>query len=105
MYISPYPNTIRTLRHEWTHDAFEAGAIQAKAAAQMWMDRYAESLGVDRFTLLMHAEDYVDHDDYWIEGGRFEGASTPDAFWSHYEALTGKPVHESKRGSFLSCSC
>ncbi len=105
VWVLLYPGTVRTLRHEWTHDAFVPGVNQAKAAAQIWMDKYADKMGVGWRDLIMHAQNYLRRDDYWTEGGRFEGEWVPDEFWPHYEALTGETVADGKRGSFLSCSC
>jgi hypothetical protein len=112
-WLVVYPRQITSLRHVWTHPRFPecpmlgltVGVTTAKVRSERWLTDYAESLGVTYQGLLSHAESYIEDDEYWCEGGRFEGESLPDDFWDHYEKATGKAVPNEKRWSFFSCSC
>ena len=94
-----YPGSITSLLHVWIHPAIDGDEhVQ-------WLKGFAVEAGISYEELLSAAKDYVDHEEYLIQGGRWEGFNTPDEFWPHYEAVTGEKVEESRRGSFFSCSC
>lgn len=106
LWLFLYPGTISGLRHEWTHPAFKTPSYRLDGPpSEQWLRDYADKMGVDYDDLIQHARDYLDHSAYWIEGGRFEGEGVPDAFWTHFEVVTGRAVEESQRRSFFSCSC
>jgi len=108
------PRLVTSLRHVWSHPAFtdEGGAITQAAprepsavdAAQRWIKNWATGLGFTYDDAIEHATEYLDHDEYWSEGGRFEGEWVPDEFWKHFEVATGRKVDGSP-GSFFSCAC
>lgn len=107
-YMWLFPNTVTSLRHQWTHPAFpmaEAVNVQAKAEAVAWISHFADNNGLSYDELIEAAERWVQYEDYLCEGGRYEGCYVPDEFWNHYEHATGKIVPNSKRDSFFSCSC
>lgn len=107
-YVFLYPNTITSLRHQWTHPAFPAAepvSVQAKAEAVAWIEQFARDHGVSYDEMIEAADDWVRHEDYLIRGGQFEGCYVPEEFWNYYEHATGKIVPNEKRGSFFSCSC
>lgn len=99
-----YPNTITSLRHDWTHPAFEP-AKQMKGASEVWLRQFADVAGITYDELLYGANDYLKHGEYLVQGGRWEGFSTPPEFWDHYEIVTGNSVPADDRGGFFSCSC
>jgi hypothetical protein len=109
-----YPRTITSLRHAWTHPAFddedfvpvvEKPRHVQVAGAMGWINGFADNVGVDKDDLLSRAEEYLENGSLWVEGGRFEDVDVPDEFWDHYEVLKETRVSPSKRGSFFSCSC
>lgn len=100
-----YPNTITSLRHEWVHPAFAITDKDKTVASKEWLAMFAQSLGMDYEELIDAAKRYATYGDYLIQGGRFEGVSTPRGFWDHYENATGETVCDDDRGSFFSCSC
>lgn len=114
-WLVVYPRQITSLRHVWTHPAFDGGntiefgmgAAQSGAVnpSEKWLRDYAASVRVDYHELLRRAKASVDKGEWWSEGGRFEGVWLPDEFWGHYELITGALVPSDKRESFFACSC
>lgn len=103
-WLMLYPNTIKSLRHEWVHPAFGADD-PAKAMSKAWMENYASEIGQSYEDTIYHATEYLDHSEYLCEGGRYEGEYVPDEFWDHFQRITGRMVDSNDRGSFFSCSC
>ncbi len=111
-FVFLYPQTITGLRHVWTHPAFaiEGGPVLAvpapvKSAAQAWMETFAGNYGYTAERMLRAGDAWIEDQDYLCDGGTFEGEWVPDEFWDHYEALRGRKVDPSKKGSFFTCSC
>jgi hypothetical protein len=104
-----YPNTIKGLRHEWTHPAFEqvpTSASQAMSPSEEWLRAFAltcDGIGYDE--LMQAAERYLRTGAHFSQGGRFEGMYVPEEFWDHYEKATNTSVEGDQRGSFFTCSC
>lgn len=104
-----YPGTITTLRHEWTHPAFEAAKtlpVAVVSDAETWLRNYASQVDADYDEMMVVVATHCDGakttwPDYLIDGGKWEGEQVPDEFWVHYAAVTGK----AGSGSFFSCSC
>lgn len=88
----------RTLRRDRTMPA------HASAAEHRLAD-FAAEIGLSFKRLVEAATEYLDHDEYVSDGGRFKGTYPYDGFWDDYEEHTGRTVPEDKRGSFFSCSC
>lgn len=111
-WIFLFPNTITSLKHLWTHPAFEAEPQRepAKSASEQWMRAWA----------LMHMSD-----DYYGDGGKrsaevayadaieagrshnvgpYEDARDHinDEWWSHWEAITGEAAD---RENYFRCAC
>lgn len=106
-----YPQTITSLRHEWTHPSFAAEApapaqtTALRSESQQWIREFAEQSEITYRTLMDGAKDWLEDGEYLCLGGLLEGASVPDEFWTHYENVTGAAVTGDKRESFFSCSC
>jgi hypothetical protein len=100
-----YPGSITSLRHEWTHSAFVVGGID-KEASRIWLEAYAQETSVGSIEKLIGAaKDWIEHEEYLCEGGRYEGVYTSDEFWPHFEVYTGIIVPVEKRDNFFTCSC
>lgn len=88
-----HPDTPIKLHHEWERLALPS------AEAQDYVNKLAEKLKVRSEQLMDAAARWVEAQESWTNGCRFEGDSIPDQFWVEYEKLTG--VKGS--GNFLSC--
>jgi hypothetical protein len=99
-----YPNTVTSLRHEWTHPAFPNNAKTITTAQHnlsgVWLQQYASRLGVS-LTEIIHAtksgSGFVGND---IE----DPSDVPDEFWEHYRIYTGEDIAPSKRWEFFRCA-
>lgn len=113
-----YPGTITSLRHDWTHPAFESlKAVEPTASelergkSEAWLRSFCERHDTDYEVMMRAAADWVDSQErgafgaYLCDGGKYEGESVPDEFWVHYERVKGVAVAEEHRGSFFTCSC
>lgn len=104
-----YPNTITSLKHLWTHPDISATGRGTASASEKWLRDFADRVDADYDEMMRVAETHCDENnkwggDYLIEGGKWEGQSTPDEFWTHFAAVTGKTPADGPTGIF-SCSC
>lgn len=99
-----YPGSITSLRHEWFHPAFTAKETEP-SESEKWLRHFAEKVDADYGEMMAIAATHCGEDewsgDYLSEGGKWEGQGTPDEFWTHFAAVTGK----TGRGGIFSCSC
>lgn len=119
-----YPRKITSLRHVWTHPDIDTdiadmvlGAIAMapvslpnpkltdKELSVAYIANLAHSYESNYFELLSRAKVFLTSGEYWYGGEKFDGEYLPDAFWDHYEKVTGETVPEELRRSFFSCSC
>lgn len=99
-----YPNTITSLRHEWTHPAFEEAKDQTSESVA-WLTDAAMRLGVEYEDLISDNSELVTGD--YINNGehiRDIWCSLSDDFWKHRKVVTGQDIPEDSRGGFA-CSC
>jgi len=108
-----YPQTITSLRHEWTHPEFDQPVVPAisKEAAVEWMKSFALEANLSFDEVIDAARDFLVSGDYLTQ---YDEESARDAmfnhgtetFWKYYEIVTGEKVKdEDKDGSVFSCSC
>lgn len=104
------PRTIQSLRHVWTHPAFNDEKPLSGSAA--WLRDFAATLG--GFTL----EELVETTRYYTEGnspysndsicmGKDLSAylEPTEEFWRHYENYTGKTVNRDLAPKYFRCAC
>ena len=96
-----YPQTVTSLRHDWTHPAFSTSEPTSKS--ERWIANFANDCGLSYQVLMEGAADYVKRGDHLCLGGLLEGRYVPDEFWDHYEAVTKTVVKD--KSNFFSCSC
>lgn len=102
-----YPNTVTSLRHEWTHPAFSEVASVDKAASEKWMQDFAaqhyssQNEYYDGFgrhytasELVDFAKDFLLHGERHVQQGDESLRDDTNAveFWRHFEAITGMKV-------------
>lgn len=95
-----YPQTITSLRHEWTHPAFPV-----ESESERWLREFADETGVTYSRLMSATEEWLKVGNWLIGGDEMVGKHVPDEFWEHYEKVTGRAVDENKKHSFFSCAC
>lgn len=106
------PNTITSLRHDWTHPSFrdqalvqpDSGSLEESKA---WVAQFASELGKTYKSLMNAAESYNCCGDYVMDNTE----SYKDAdynkwpmFWHHYSRITGQKVDDPE-GTVFTCSC
>jgi hypothetical protein len=113
-WLVVYPRQITSLRHVWTHPAFEdvpeVKEVSDKAASEKWLRDFCASADCPGYetTLGMAVafgerggrygnEDYLHFDDLDAHG------NIPPEFWDHVEIVTGKKM--THRATYFSCSC
>lgn len=111
-YICLYQQTIKGMRHHWSHPSFEDEDVgippsvvedisTEEVKSIKWISEYASRLGMEYKELMEAARDYIKHGNYLNHGSRFESEYVSEEFWDHYNIITG----ERGSGSFFSCSC
>jgi hypothetical protein len=104
-----YPNTITSLKHNWTHpdlpDIANASRIEKdpNGIHLQWMEDFASRFRLTSFDMMEAADRYLLNNTFFNKGELFEGEWIPDEFWDHYEALKNTIVNN--RGNFFTCSC
>lgn len=109
------PGSIVSLRHEWTHPAFDdehewqaTDVLTGRAQSRDWLKHFAKEASVDFEEMMSGAKICASDSDEWLSReGEFETARSlyTHQFWEHYERVTGEKVPQEKRRNFFSCSC
>lgn len=99
-YIFLHPNTIRSLRHDWTCPKFES-----QEKSKIYMMQIARDIQWTYEQLMEAATSWVNHEEYTYKNTEsYKNISIDwDDFWTHYEILTG--TTPSDRSGFFTCSC
>lgn len=92
-----YPGTITSLRHDWTHPAF--GEASKSITSEAWLRKYVSNKEYSYEELMEAAKLHLLSGEYFCIGT--DDDQTPDDFWVHYAAVTGKIGS----GNFFSCAC
>lgn len=105
------PNTITSLRHQWTHPNFDSdnkiSHDEHLEKSKTWIAEHADLLGLSYDVLIKNAEEWLRDEDYFVQQGseRWRDEFNPTEFWHHYEVIAGKVVPDDKKRSFYCCTC
>lgn len=105
-WLCVYPNTITSLRHNWTHPAFarpiknlDSDSEQVKESKR-WLEEMAEHGYVTYEELL----DMADKREFRFGTEMYDYPK--EQFWQHYQIVTGQVVGISViEDTYFSCSC
>jgi len=106
VWLCMIPYTITSLRHEWTHPAFE----NEKSEAEKYLRNWCAEIGA-QFDEMIRVASEVAQSTGWDHDYIHIGYDTPDivweerkTFWRNFEIFTGiKP--KDTDATFVSCSC
>jgi hypothetical protein len=113
-----YPQTITSLRHDWTHPAFVEAPKSPppnKRESEQWLRDFCGSHDCPDYETIMQAlkgtlegmEDYgrwgYINDEYFHFSGWDAHSEIPSEFWSHVETVLGQKLLI--KPSSFSCSC
>ena len=111
------PNSITSLRHEWTHPAFKNFPVNQKAydktleqsESELWIRNFA-GLFHQTYDCLMEAADaYIQYDNFTFDNTeRYKSVNRSlwPLFWLHYRVITGQEVPKGKEEDVpFTCSC
>ncbi len=116
--INPYqkfwvfllPNTVTSLRHDWTHPAFvkevRVDNVPTRGASELWLRSFldnADAPGYDEVMRVIEDQDGSWDPDYLHFQNYDAHGEIPTEFWEHVENVLGyAPKH---KPSYFSCSC
>ena len=111
VWVLLYPNTITSLRHTWTHPAFERAKVLAgtTSESEKWLMSFADRWHMDYSSMIKYAR--RGNGEIIIARGtdlhRPSDLGTDEhLFWYHLEKVTGENFDSMHRASVIwSCSC
>lgn len=105
-----YPQTITSLRHEWTHPAFAAASLpvvdESREESRKWLDEFAHRLfsyPPDDGTRLEHLLACAESGCFGTDIEYRDDCKPDDEFWAHYERYTGRKIIDPPRS--FRCAC
>lgn len=108
-YLVLFPNTITSLRHDWTHPAFPAEGQTSMSEHEMWLRIYASRMNCydtpeEAFQRLIEGLQSQELFAYGRDLHGFHELEDPEELRTHAEAYLGRPLGDWGRFTF-SCSC
>lgn len=109
LWLFLYPNTIKGLRHEWTHPAFPEleVSVSAKTVAdsKKWLTEKASYFGFDYDEFMSRITGFIDNHAEILVSESVSEEELDDEFLGHYENVTGKRVDRSANRWAFKCAC
>lgn len=108
-WLLVYPRQITSLRHVWTHPAFEqaeAKKTDPRADSEAWLRAFVAKSDCPSYEeVIAKAINQSDSwdDDYLHFVDSDAHGEIPPEFWTHVEIVTGQAILN--RPSYFSCSC
>lgn len=110
-WLVVYPRQITSLRHVWTHPAFDEAdgppipkAPQAdRAYSEAWLRSFISNADCPDYDTVIAAARKCDDDDCLYFDGEDAHGEIPDEFWVHVGVVTGQTIKH--RPGHFSCSC
>lgn len=100
-YLCLYPNTVTSLRHEWTHPAFP-GTTVAISESEKWLRNFCRKNSADYEELV----EYASSGNGYCFGDDYGPGNVGDEFWDHLEIVTGMKFDRSHREDTpFRCAC
>lgn len=99
-----FPQTITSLRHDWTHPAFDT----EQSESVTWLKNFCIKTDISYETLISALKNYIENEEIYCLG-----FDTPDELWSqreelwsHFEKATGIRANEVVRENVpFRCAC
>ena len=123
-YIFLFPNTITSLRHNWSHpdipEIVKEKEINkfTKEQSEKWLREFIRDNDCPDYDTLIiaasggqlpdleyYGQAYNNDGEYLHFNGRDAHSDIPEEFWDHIEVITGKKITRDKRAKSFSCSC
>ena len=110
VWLCMIPYTITSLRHEWTHPAFETPVTREKSEAEEYLRNWCSEVGIQFDEMIRIATLNATDPDGW-HYFTCRGYATPgivwnerETFWRNFEIFTGIKQKDTD-ATFVSCSC
>ncbi len=104
------PNTVTSLRHDWTHPAFNtkvsANALTKRDISEAWLRQFLDNADCPGYDVVMKTIENEDDSwdaDYLHFSGYDAHGDIPSEFWTHVENVLG--YSPKNKPSYFSCSC
>lgn len=110
VWLLLYPNTITSIRHDWTHPVF--GRTGAVKAAEEWMREFAEQANLSYRDVMQAGRYSLADDSYFVQRGEtfardlMGDPATRIAYWKNFGILTGTAITEKQEEHpVFTCAC
>lgn len=111
-----YPNTVTSLKHNWTHPAFEDEVAKSENKedifhliksfeSRKWLENFAEEHGISYDKLVEGANEYLETGEFSVHLGTDTPYDHLKDFWKHFSKVHRVAVPKDFEDNFFTCSC
>ena len=106
-YMFLFPNTVKGMRHEWSHPAFVDDSTNLKQESVAWIQNFAGRCGVSYHSIMENAQELLSNGEtcFGSDDGPEEFRYGQKEFWFHYRVVTGTPIPENMDDFSFRCAC